>query len=70
MEIKTIIRSKSDEYLTHDGHTFWRFIDVGVLNWKINSGGFWRDANKEVMESLYIKMKREQKLERICQNKI
>ncbi len=68
MVIKYTIKKGFDEYLTHDGENFWRYID-GEVKWLINRGGHWIHANDEYLESIYQGMDRLKKLERICNGK-
>jgi hypothetical protein len=69
MVIKHTIKKGFDEYLTHDGEIFWRYVD-GQVKWLIKRGGRWISANIEYLEPIYQGMDRLNKLERICNGKI
>lgn len=65
MIVTYTIQSNKDEYLSHDGHEFWRFFEGDKLCWKMKIGGHWVDANIENLEKIYILINRNKKLNRI-----
>ena len=69
MQITRTLQKNIDEYLTHDDREFWRFTFDGGLKWMVKVGGRWIPAHIENMEKIYIQMKRENKIERIPDEK-